>query len=166
VKTKVLFAALLAMTLGFGIVQAQQSTLPKPSETILEIINKGKHFTKLAAALKLTGLDKILAGKGLYTLFAPSNAAFEKIPKATLDKLLTDKVVLTKILLYHLAAGKLGTAELLKMGSVKTAEGASLKFSNLKNIIRVNRSRMAAKGVDASNGEIHVIGLLLVPPLK
>ena len=165
-KFKFLFAGLLAITLAFGIGQAQKTTSLQPSETIVDIINKGKHFTKLAAALKFTGLDKTLSKKGLFTLFAPTNAAFDKIPKATLDQVLTNKVLLTKILLYHVVAGKFTTPDLLKLKTLKTAEGSDVKITNLKNVLRINRSRMAAKGVEATNGEIHVIGLLLIPPMK
>ena len=165
-KFKFLFAGLLAITLAFGIGQAQKTTSLQPSETIIDIINKGKHFTKLAAALKFTGLDKTLSKKGLFTLFAPTNAAFDKIPKATLDQVLTNKVLLTKILLYHVVAGKFTTPDLLKLKTLKTAEGSDVKITNVKNVLRINRSRMAAKGVEATNGEIHVIGLLLIPPMK
>ena len=119
-KFKFLFAGLLAITLAFGIGQAQKTTSLQPSETIIDIINKGKHFTKLAAALKFTGLDKTLSKKGLFTLFAPTNAAFDKIPKATLDQVLTNKVLLTKILLYHVVTGKFTTPDLLKL---KTLNG-------------------------------------------
>lgn len=165
-KFKFLFAGLIATTLAFGIGQAQTTSSLKPSETIVDIINNGKHFTKLAAALKFTGLDKILSRKGLFTLFAPTNAAFEKIPKATLDKVLTNKTLLTKILLYHVVAGKFTTPDLLKLKTLKTAEGSEVKITNVKNIVRINRSRMATKSVEATNGEIHVIGLLLIPPTK
>lgn len=165
-KLKFLFAGLITTALAFGIGQAQKTTSLQPSETIVDIINKGKHFTKLAAALKFTGLDKTLSKKGLFTLFAPTNAAFDKIPKATLDQVLTNKVLLTKILLYHVVAGKFTTPDLLKLKTLKTAEGSDVKITNLKNVLRINRSRMAAKGVEATNGEIHVIGLLLIPPMK
>ena len=165
-KLKFLFAGLITTALAFGIGQAQKTTSLQPSETIVDIINKGKHFTKLAAALKFTGLDKTLSQKGLFTLFAPTNAAFDKIPKATLDQVLTNKVLLTKILLYHVVAGKFTTPDLLKLKTLKTAEGSDVKITNLKNVLRINRSRMAAKGVEATNGEIHVIGLLLIPPMK
>ena len=165
-KLKFLFAGLITTALAFGIGQAQKTTSLQPSETIIDIINKGKHFTKLAAALKFTGLDKTLSKKGLFTLFAPTNAAFDKIPKATLDQVLTNKVLLTKILLYHVVAGKFTTPDLLKLKTLKTAEGSDVKITNLKNVLRINRSRMAAKGVEATNGEIHVIGLLLIPPMK
>ena len=165
-KLKFLFAGLITTALAFGIGQAQKTTSLQPSETIIDIINKGKHFTKLAAALKFTGLDKTLSKKGLFTLFAPTNAAFDKIPKATLDQVLTNKVLLTKILLYHVVAGKFTTPDLLKLKTLKTAEGSDVKITNVKNVLRINRSRMAAKGVEATNGEIHVIGLLLIPPMK
>lgn len=155
--------AVLALSiLAVGTSHAQTSPLA-PTGNIAQIISKGVHFKKLFAALKLTGLDKTLSGKGLYTLFAPSDAAFNKIPKATLNELLGNKILLTKILLYHLVPGKLSSEDLIKTKTIKTAEGTTVLISNLKNVLRVNKSRMAKSGVEASNGKIYVIGLLLVP---
>jgi uncharacterized surface protein with fasciclin (FAS1) repeats len=160
-KINIVFAGLVALTLGAT--QAQTSTAKLPRDTIVDIIAKGVHFKKLSAALKITGLDKTLAGTGPFTLFAPSDAAFNKIPKATLDQLLANKVLLTKILLYHVVPGKLTTADLVKRQSITTAEGTTVSISNLKNVLKINKARMAKSGVSASNGEIHVIGLLLIP---
>ena len=159
-KIGILSAALAVLALSTS--QAQTSSLA-PTGNIVEIISKGIHFKKLYAALKLTGLDKTLSGKGLYTLFAPSDAAFNKIPKATLNELLGNKTLLTKILLYHVVPGKLSSEELIKTKTIKTAEGTTVLISNLKNVLRVNKSRMSKSGVEASNGKIYVINLLLVP---
>jgi uncharacterized surface protein with fasciclin (FAS1) repeats len=160
-KISIVFAGLVILALGATQAQTNQ---PKPvSQTIVDIINKGTHFTKLAAALKSTGLDKILAGKGPYTVFAPTNAAFDKIPKATMTQVLTNKDLLTKILLYHVLPGKFSSAELIKRQTIKSAEGTTLNVTNVKNVLRVNKSRMVKTGVEATNGEIYVIGLLLVP---
>lgn len=164
-KIGILGAGLVVLTLStlaLGASQAQTSPLA-PTGNIAQIISKGVHFKKLSAALKLTGLDKTLSGTGFYTLFAPSDAAFNKIPKATLTELLGNKTLLTKILLYHVVPGKLSSEELLKTKTIKTAEGTTVQISNLKNILRVNKSRMAKSGVEASNGKIYVINLLLVP---
>ena len=159
-KIGILSAALAVLALSAS--QAQTSSLA-PTGNIIDIISKGVHFKKLYAALKLTGLDKTLSGKGLYTLFAPSDAAFNKIPKATLNELLGNKTLLTKILLYHVVPGKLSSEELIKTKTIKTAEGTTVLISNLKNVLRVNKSRMSKSGVEASNGKIYVINLLLVP---
>jgi uncharacterized surface protein with fasciclin (FAS1) repeats len=159
-KIGILGAGLVVLALGTS--QAQTSPLA-PAGNIVDIIGKGLHFKKLFAALKTTGLDKTLSGKGLFTLFAPSDAAFNKLPKATLNELLGNKILLTKILLYHVVPGKLSSADLIGRKTIKTAEGSSVQISNLKNILRVNKSRMAKSGVEASNGEIYVINLLLVP---
>ncbi len=159
-KVGILGAGLVVLALGTS--HAQTSPLA-PTGNIVDIISKGVHFKKLYAALKLTGLDKTLSGKGLYTLFAPSDSAFNKIPKATLTELLGNKTLLTKILLYHVVPGKLSSGDLIKAKTVKTAEGTDLSITNLKNTLRVNKSRMAKSGVEASNGEIYVINLLLVP---
>jgi uncharacterized surface protein with fasciclin (FAS1) repeats len=159
-KIGILGAGLVVLALGTS--QAQTNPLA-PDGNITDIIGKGIHFKKLFAALKATGLDKTLSGKGLFTLFAPSDAAFNKIPKATLNELLTNKTLLTKILLYHIVPGKLSTSELIKMQTIKTAEGTTVQISNLKNVLRINKSRMAKSSVEATNGEIFVISSLLVP---
>jgi uncharacterized surface protein with fasciclin (FAS1) repeats len=159
-KIGILGAGLVVLALGTS--QAQTSALA-PTGNIAQIISKGVHFKKLTAALKLTGLDKTLSSKGLYTLFAPSDAAFNKLPKATLNELLGNKILLTKILLYHVVPGQLSSADLIGRKTIKTAEGTTVQISNLKNVLRVNKSRMAKSGVEASNGVIYVINLLLVP---
>ncbi len=159
-KISILSAGLVVLAISTS--NAQTSPVA-PTGSIVDIISKGVHFKKLYAALKLTGLDKTLSGKGLYTLFAPSDAAFNKLPKATLNELLGNKILLTKILLYHVVPGQLSSADLIGRKTIKTAEGTTVQISNLKNVIRVNKSRMAKSGVEASNGVIYVINLLLVP---
>ena len=164
-KIGILLAGLAFLSLNSSLAQItpNKPASKAPSETIVDIIAHGTHFKKLLAALKVTGLDKTLSSTGLFTLFAPSDAAFAKIPKATLDQLMANKTLLEKILLYHVVAGKLTVADLIKQQTVKTAEGTTVQISNIKNILRINKSRMAKAGVQASNGTIYVIGLLLVP---
>ncbi len=160
-KIGILFAGLAVV--AFGSSTAQTNKPAVVTQTIVDIINKGAHFTKLAAALKTTGLDKTLQGKGPFTLFAPTNAAFDKIPKATMTQVLASKELLTKILSYHVLTEKLTTTELLKRQTMKSLEGTNLSVTNVKNVLRVNKSRMVKTGVEATNGTIYVIGLLLVP---
>jgi uncharacterized surface protein with fasciclin (FAS1) repeats len=142
--------------LAFGTASAQTST-------IASIVSKDPQFSTLLAALKVAGLDKTLAGKGPFTVFAPTNAAFAKIPKATLDALLKNKKQLTKVLTYHVVAGNVMAAEVVKMKSAKTVEGSSVMISMMGKNVMIDKSKVTKTDIKASNGVIHVIDTVLMP---
>jgi uncharacterized surface protein with fasciclin (FAS1) repeats len=141
---------------AFGTASAQTST-------IASIVSKDPQFSTLLAALKVAGLDKTLAGKGPFTVFAPTNAAFAKIPKATLDALLKNKKQLTKVLTYHVVAGNVMAAEVVKMKSAKTVEGSSVMISMMGKNVMIDKSKVTKTDIKASNGVIHVIDTVLMP---
>jgi uncharacterized surface protein with fasciclin (FAS1) repeats len=118
-------------------------------------------FTTLVTAVKAAGLVETLKGKGPFTVFAPTDAAFAKIPKADLEALLKDKAKLTAILTYHVVPAAV-MAKDVKAGEASTVNGKALKIST-KNGVMVNDAKVTATDVMASNGVIHVIDTVLIP---
>jgi uncharacterized surface protein with fasciclin (FAS1) repeats len=118
-------------------------------------------FKTLAAALTAAGLIDTLKGPGPFTVFAPTDAAFAKIPKAQLDALLADKAKLTAVLTYHVVAGKL-MAKDVKAGKVKTVQGSELTVSTSGGVM-VDGAKVTAVDIAADNGVIHVIDTVVIP---
>ena len=135
-----------------------------PSKNIVETAAASKQFSTLVSLVKKAGLVNTLSGSTDYTVFAPTNAAFAKVPKKTLNMLLEDKSLLRKVLLYHVLPGKVPASKVLKTKSAKTAEGASVQFSVRGKSAFVNESKIVTTDIGCSNGIIHVINAVLIPP--
>ena len=118
-------------------------------------------FKTLAVALQAAGLVETLKGKGPFTVFAPTDAAFAKIPKAQLDALLADKAKLTAVLTYHVVPGAVMSKD-VKAGAVKTVQGSSLTVSTMGGV-KVDNATVTAVDVVADNGVIHVIDTVVMP---
>ena len=136
------------------------------TQDIVGIASSDKNFSTLVTALTAAGLVKTLQGKGPFTVFAPTNAAFAKIPKATLTALLKNKAELTKVLTYHVVAGKVMAADAMTMNGkmAKTVEGSELKISVMGKVLEINDAKVTKADIIASNGVIHVIDTVLMPP--
>ena len=119
------------------------------------------NFKTLATALQAAGLVDTLKGPGPFTVFAPTDAAFAKIPKADLDALLKDKAKLTAVLTYHVVPGKVMAAD-VKAGPVKTVQGGSLTVATMGGVT-VNQAKVTATDIVADNGVIHVIDSVVLP---
>ena len=119
------------------------------------------NFKTLVVALKAADLVPTLRGKGPFTVFAPTDAAFAKIPKADLDALLKDKAKLKTVLTYHVVAGKVMSAD-LKAGNVKTVQGSNVMVSTMGGAM-VNDAKVVAADVAADNGVIHALDTVLMP---
>lgn len=124
-------------------------------------INAGS-FDTLVAAVKAAGLVDTLKGKGPFTLFAPNDEAFAKLPEGTVDGLLKDIPQLKKILTYHVVSGKVMAADVAKMKSAKTVEGSDVKIDARKGV-KVNNATVSNADVKADNGVIHIIDTVLMP---
>jgi uncharacterized surface protein with fasciclin (FAS1) repeats len=124
-------------------------------------VNAGD-FTTLVAAVKAADLVETLKGKGPFTVFAPTDAAFAKLPEGTVDELLKDTPKLKKILTYHVVSGKVMAADVTKMKSATTVEGSDVKINASKGV-KVNDSTVTTADVAADNGVIHVIDTVLMP---
>lgn len=115
-------------------------------------------------AVEAAGLVDTLKGPGPFTVFAPTDAAFAKIPKAKLDALLKDKAALAKVLTYHVVSGKVMAAD-VKSGMVKTVEGASLTIKAKGGKVMVDKAHVTKTDITADNGVIHVIDTVLMPKM-
>jgi uncharacterized surface protein with fasciclin (FAS1) repeats len=134
------------------------------SKTIVGVAAGDKQFSTLVKLVKSAGLAGTLS-KGSYTVFAPTNAAFAKVPKSTLDALAKDKAKLRAVLTYHVVAGKVPASKVVGLTSAKTVNGASVKIAVRGGKVYLNGStRVTKTDIKASNGTIHVINKVLLPP--
>lgn len=125
-------------------------------------------FNTLVAAVKAAGLVETLKGPGLFTVFAPTDEAFAKLPKGTLDDLLKpeNKAKLTAILTYHVVPGKVMAADVVKLKKAKTVQGSNVKITVKGDKVKVDKANVVKTDVAASNGVIHVIDAVIMPPAK
>jgi len=170
-KFKILASALTAAILAIGTSTANaegmsygtnRGVAPKAKADIVDTAVGAGQFTTLAKALTAAGLIDTLKGKGPFTVFAPTDAAFAKIPPAQLNALLADKAALVKVLTYHVVPGEIVAAD-VKAGPLKTVEGASLNVTTSSMGVKVNDANVIKTDVIASNGVIHVIDTVVVP---
>jgi uncharacterized surface protein with fasciclin (FAS1) repeats len=131
---------------------------------IVETAVAAGQFKTLTSLLQQTGLDKTLAESGPYTVFAPTDEAFAKVPKKTLDSLAANPNQLKAVLLYHVADGEVKAADVATTSSVATLNGASLPIKANDSVVRVGGAKVIQADVMASNGVIHVIDGVLIPP--
>ena len=148
---KFLFA--LPLALSIGSVQAAD---------IVDTAKSAGSFNTLVAAVQAAGLVDTLKGPGPFTVFAPTDAAFAKIPKAKLDALLKDKAALTKVLTYHVVPGSVMAAD-VKPGDVKTVEGSTLTVGMKGKQVMVDKANVVKTDIQADNGVIHVIDSVIMP---
>ncbi len=141
-----------------------------PSKNIIQNAVNSKDHTTLVAAVKAAGLVDTLEGKGPFTVFAPTNAAFGKLPAGTVDNLVKpeNKAALTKILTYHVVAGKLEASDLTDGKKLKTVEGEELTVKHAGGHVMIvdakgGSSTVTIPNVNQSNGVIHVIDAVLMP---
>ena len=141
-----------------------------PSKNIIENAVNSKDHTTLVAAVKAAGLVETLSGKGPFTVFAPTNEAFDKLPQGTVDTLVKpeSKATLTKILTYHVVAGKLSAADLTDGKKLKTVEGEELTVKTSGGKVTLmdakgGTSTVTIADVNQSNGVIHVVDTVLMP---
>jgi uncharacterized surface protein with fasciclin (FAS1) repeats len=146
---------LLAVLLSVGL------TAPAFADDLLATLAADGSFKTFSEAVKTAGLEDALKAEGPITLFAPNDAAFAKVPKAKLKKLLADKEALAKLVEYHIVQGKIGKAD-VDAGSVKTMSGDSLALSVIDGV-KVNNVAVAGSEIDADNGVIHVVTAVLTP---
>lgn len=145
----------------FGSIIAISSISAFAAKDIVETAVSAGNFKTLVSALKAADLVNTLKGKGPYTVFAPTDEAFAKIPKADLDALLANKEKLTAVLTYHVVSGKV-MAKDIKAGDIATLNGKTIKITTDGGVV-VNTSKVTATDIKASNGVIHVIDTVLMP---
>ncbi|PTA69659.1 fasciclin domain-containing protein [Deinococcus arcticus] len=136
-----------------------------PCRTIAQIVMSDPNFSTLATAVEAAGLSQTLMG-GQYTVFAPTNAAFAKLPSDTLAMVLNDATMLRNILLYHVVAGKVSSKQVMGMSSGKTLQGSSFLVSKMGNRVMVDNATVTRADVAACNGVVHVIDTVLMPAMS
>jgi uncharacterized surface protein with fasciclin (FAS1) repeats len=165
-KLRLTTAGLLATAVAILAAGALAAT-SAPRGAQLNVVQKAAaagQFKTLVSLVKQAGLAKTLSGTGRFTVFAPTDAAFAKVPKATLKQLAADKAKLRAVLLYHVVSGRLTAAKVTKLRSARTLNGATVRIRVSGGMVYVNGARIVKPNVSASNGVIHVINRVLIPP--
>lgn len=159
-------------TLGMGLIAAMlfgTGTAPAGDQDKKEMLNivetavRAGSFKTLATALTEAGLIETLKGEGPFTVFAPTDEAFAKLPKGALDGLLKDKEKLKSVLLYHVVSGKVMAADVVKLKDAKTVEGSTVAITVKGSNVMVNNAKVIKTDILASNGVIHVIDTVIMP---
>jgi uncharacterized surface protein with fasciclin (FAS1) repeats len=134
----------------------------KPEMNIVETAVAAGSFNTLVAAVKAAGLVDVLSGEGPFTVFAPTDEAFAKLPDGTVEALLQDTEKLTAILTYHVVAGKVMSSDVAGLTSATTVQGGDLSIDTSYGV-KINDAKVVKADVEASNGVIHVIDTVLLP---
>jgi uncharacterized surface protein with fasciclin (FAS1) repeats len=161
--TAVAFAAAVPTASAAALSQGNAVPASAQKKDIVETAAAAGNFDTLASLLQQADLVETLKGKGPYTVFAPTDKAFSKVPKETLDALAKDKEQLRSVLLYHVAAGKLTAKKVVKRKSIKTLNGQRVRVKVRGDKVFVGGARVVTADVRASNGVIHAINKVLLP---
>ena len=166
-RIPIITALVLTLAVGVATATAGPATTtagPKMGEkNLVQTAVAAGQFKTLASLLQKAGLVGTLEGKGPFTVFAPTDAAFAKVPKATLASLAKNKAKLRAVLLYHVVKGKVTAAQAMKLQSAKTLEGKSISIRASGGKVIVGGATVVKANVLASNGVIHVINKVLIP---
>ena len=155
----VALAAALALTFTLN---ASAGSSAKAKKDIVDTAVAAGSFETLVAAVKAAGLVDTLKSDGPFTVFAPTDEAFAKLPAGTVEALLKDKDKLTKILTYHVVAGKVTASDVVKLDSAKTVQGSNVTV-DASSGVKINDATVTTADIIASNGVIHVIDTVLIP---
>jgi uncharacterized surface protein with fasciclin (FAS1) repeats len=153
-----MFAAALIVGLSGTLVSAGTK-----DKDIVDTAVAAGNFTTLAKALQATGLIETLKSEGPFTVFAPTDEAFAKLPAGTVESLLNNPEKLKQILLYHVVPGRVAAKDVVKLRSAKTAQGSSVRINADNNGVMVDNARVIKADIMASNGVIHVIDNVILP---
>lgn len=159
-----LMIGVLVLTLGARDVRADETS----EKTIVEIAAGNDSFKTLVTAVKAAGLVETLSGKGPFTVFAPTDEAFKKVPENVLADLLKpeNKDKLVAVLTYHVVPGKVMAADVVKLKSAKTVQGSEAKVTVKDGKVKIDDANVIKTDIVAKNGVIHVIDAVILPPAK
>jgi uncharacterized surface protein with fasciclin (FAS1) repeats/uncharacterized membrane protein YuzA (DUF378 family) len=165
--TSIVIAALLVPA-GLAVAATDSAAPAKQSTSQRDLVQTAVaagDFKTLVSLVKRAGLAKSLSGERKLTVFAPTDAAFKKVPKSTLSKLMADRAALRRVLLYHVVAGNVKASKVVKLSSAKTLAGPKVTIAVRNGRVYLNKTtRVVKTDVAASNGTIHVINRVLIPP--
>ena len=153
---------LLKTVAALGVVGALTSTPVKAAGTIVDTAVQAGQFSTLVQAVKAAGLADTLSGSGPFTVFAPTDAAFAKLPPGALEALLADKEALTQVLTYHVLPGTITADQVVRLSSAKTVQGEHLSIGT-KPGVTVDGATVVKTDIATSNGVIHVIDTVMLP---
>jgi uncharacterized surface protein with fasciclin (FAS1) repeats len=154
---------LLTLTAAPAFAGSCGSSKAVSTANLVETADSAGNFTTLLAAAQASGLASILADGGPYTVFAPTDEAFKKLPAGTVDTLLKNPDQLREVLLYHVVPGKVLAADVVSLDSAKTAQGSDVAIQVANGGVMVNNASVIATDIEASNGVIHVIDTVILP---
>ena len=137
--------------------------VPVVANTIVDIAVADGRFTTLVTALQAAELDSVLSGEDQFTVFAPTDEAFAKLPEGTLDSLLADIPALKDVLLYHVTSGSVLAADVVTLDSAPTLQGQEVDISVMGSLVMVDDANVTITDIMASNGIIHVIDAVILP---
>ena len=161
----VLFSA-AGLFVSFAVLTANadmKSSSRTASQDIVDTAMGAGDFNTLTKALKAADLVETLKGDGPFTVFAPTDEAFSKLPAGALDELLKDKKKLAAILTYHVVPGSVTSEQVVKLQDAKTVNGQSIKISAMHGNVMVDNAKVVKADIKASNGVIHVIDSVMMP---
>ncbi len=157
---KLFVATILAALIGTS------ATASAPDKDIVDTAVGAGKFKTLVTLVKEAGLVETLKGKGPFTVFAPTDEAFAKLPKSTVDALLADKEALKRVLLYHVVPGTVKAADVVKVKSAKSANNLTIPVVVDGKTVTVAKAKVVTTDVMASNGVIHIVDTVMIPPAK
>jgi uncharacterized surface protein with fasciclin (FAS1) repeats len=160
---KKLISILIVVVASMAIAATAATARPTGEKNLVQTAVAAGQFKTLTKLLKTAGLAGTLAKKGPFTVFAPTDAAFSKVPKKTLNTLLKNKAKLRAVLLYHVVAGKVTSEQVVKLNSAKTLNGKSVRIKVSGQTVFVNTAKVTTPDVMASNGVIHIVNRVLIP---
>ncbi|MBE0593636.1 MAG: fasciclin domain-containing protein [Gemmatimonadales bacterium] len=152
-----------AVALAIAVSACSDSNEPEPLTNLVQTAVSAGSFETLVTAIDAAGLGSTLANDGPFTVFAPTDNAFAALPAGTIDALLQNIPALTDVLLYHVVAGEVFAADVVNLASATTLEGSTISI-DASNGVMINDAKVIQADVRASNGVIHVIDKVLLPP--
>lgn len=162
---KIILVSIIMLSMPVVLIAGSHGNYSKSSMDIVDTAISAKSFNTLVAALKAADLVDVLRGEGPFTVFAPTDDAFAKLPEGTLESLLKpeNKAQLQSILTYHVLPGQYLAADVVKMDSAKTVNGQSFSIRNHDGSVMIDNAKIIKTDITASNGVIHVIDSVILP---
>jgi uncharacterized surface protein with fasciclin (FAS1) repeats len=153
----------IATVFALGLIASNATAFDHHANDIVDVAVSAGSFNTLVAAVQAAGLEDTLRGEGPFTVFAPTDDAFAKLPDGTVEALLADPEKLASILTYHVVAGRVMAADVVGIESAKTVNGQSLKVMVKDGEVWIDNAKVIKTDIEASNGVIHVIDTVVLP---
>ncbi len=162
-RTLALTFVLVVGIAGQALAGSCSSSATKTSNDIVATASSAGSFNTLVAAVQAAGLVEVLQGEGPFTVFAPTDAAFAKLPEGTVEDLLANPEKLKQVLLYHVVSGKVTADQVVALDKATTAQGSDVEITIAEGTVRINDAKVVQTDIETSNGVIHVIDTVILP---